>query len=103
MFLPIFAFFGNFTRARFFHFKSEWTENLWLYLRIIFFEMLKMTWIVLSFVPKWFWAILNVDARGHGCVSMLTHDLKFTYTEFGQFMMNGYEDQIDKAKSQNGA
>ena len=34
---------------------------------------------------------------------MLTHDLKFMCTEFGQIMMNGYEDMNDNVKSQNGA
>ena len=36
-------------------------------------------------------------------VSMLSHDLKFMCTEFGQFMMNGYEDMNDNVKTQNGA
>ena len=36
-------------------------------------------------------------------VSVLTNDLKFMCIEFGQFMMNGYEDMNDNVKSQNGA
>ena len=36
-------------------------------------------------------------------VSILSHDLKFMCTEFGQFMMNGYEDMNDNVKTQNGA
>ena len=34
---------------------------------------------------------------------MLTNDLKFMCIEFGQFMMNGYEDMNDNVKTQNGA
>ena len=34
---------------------------------------------------------------------MLDNNLKFMCTEFGQFMMHGYEDMNDKVKTQNGA
>ena len=36
-------------------------------------------------------------------VSMLDNGRKFMCAEFGQFMMNGYEDMNDEVKSQNGA
>ena len=36
-------------------------------------------------------------------VSLLINDLKFMCIEFGQFIMNGYEDMNDHVKTQNGA
>ena len=36
-------------------------------------------------------------------VSALTNDLKWMCIEFGQFMMNGYEDMNDNVNTQDGA
>ena len=36
-------------------------------------------------------------------VNVLTNDLKLMCIEFGQFMINGYEDMKDNVKTQNGA